>query len=113
MLNIVGFPNVIGAIDCTLIPIRKFKKDIKEYISRRKKCELNVMVVCGPDHLIYYCSNRWPGGVNDSRIFRESAMRELLESGTNVYSTQEYLLSTVENCSQNSKCNINMKEVSS
>ena len=58
---------------------------MKEYISRRKKCELNLMVVCGPDHLIYYCSNRWPGGVNDSRIFRESALRELLESGKFIF----------------------------
>ena len=72
---------MIGAIDGTLIPICKFKKEIKDYISRRKKCELNVMVVCGPDHLIYYCFNRWPGGVNDSRVFRESSLRHLLESG--------------------------------
>ena len=78
---VLGFPNVIGAIDGTLITIRKFKKNVKDYISRRKKYELNVMAVCGPDHLIYYCSTRWPGSVNDSRIFAESALRELLESG--------------------------------
>ena len=45
------------------------------------------MVVCGPDHLIYYCSNRWPGGVNDSRIFRESGLKELLDSGKQIYSS--------------------------
>ena len=39
------------------------------------------MLVCGPDHLIYYASTRWPGSVNDSRVFRESALRELLETG--------------------------------
>ena len=72
---------MIRAIDGTLITIRKFTSEMRDYISRRDKYELNVMIVCGPDHLIYYCSTRWPSAVNDARIFRESDLRDLLESG--------------------------------
>ena len=80
----VEFPNVIGAIDGTLITIRKFNTKNRDYISRREKCELNILIVCGPDHLIYYCSARLPGAVNDSRMFRESHLREILENGKKI-----------------------------
>ena len=78
---------MIGAIDGTFIGIRKFsKKNIKDYISCRNRCDLNIMVVCGPDHLVCYCSTQWPGSVNDSRIFRESSIRQLLETGKHLFS---------------------------
>ena len=41
---VIGFPNVIGCIDGLLITIRKFKQNIKDYISHRNKPEINVMV---------------------------------------------------------------------
>ena len=40
-----GFPNVIGCIDGSLIGIRKFKHNMKDYISRRNKADINVMVI--------------------------------------------------------------------
>ena len=45
LYNLTGFPNVIGCIDGSLIMIRKFKRNIKDYISRRQKPELNIMVL--------------------------------------------------------------------
>ena len=82
--QIIGFPNVIGCIDGTLIQIRKFSKErINAYISRRHKPEVNIMAVCGPDNLILYAVCKWPGSVSDQRVFRESALREKLECGMN------------------------------
>ena len=76
---------MIGAIDGTLITIHKFSSEMKDYIRRREKYELNVLIVCGPDHLIYYCSTHWPGAVNDGRIFRECDLKDTLESGEHIY----------------------------
>ena len=76
---------MIGAIDDTLITICKFSSKMKDYISRREKYELNVLIVCGPDHHIYYCSTWWPGAVNDGRMFRECDLKDILESGEHLY----------------------------
>ena len=58
---------------------------MKDYIRRREKYELNVLIVCGPDHLIYYCSTGWPGAVKDGRMFRECDLKDTLESGEYIY----------------------------
>ena len=43
-----------------------------------------VKAVCGPDNLITYASVRWPGAVNDARVFRNCGLRDKLESGINL-----------------------------
>ena len=68
-----------------LITIRKFSSKMKDYISRREKYELNVLIVCGLDHLIYYCSTQWPSAVNNGRMFRECDLKDLLESNQLLY----------------------------
>ena len=69
---------------------------MKDYISRREKYELNVLIVCGPDHLIYYCSTRWPGAVNDGRMFRECDLKDTLESGEHIYFFSQFLHKNVK-----------------
>ncbi|XP_045118142.1 LOW QUALITY PROTEIN: putative nuclease HARBI1 [Portunus trituberculatus] len=77
---IAGFPSVIGAIDCTQIPIMSPGGPLAEQF----RCiegffSLNVQAVCGPDLKLYNIVCRWPGSVHDSRIFRNSALYAQLQ----------------------------------
>lgn len=80
--KIKGMPGVIGAIDCTHIPIKKpSDEDPERYRNRKNIFSINVQVIADPDLMIRDVVARWPGSVHDSRIFDNSKVRELFESG--------------------------------
>ncbi|XDV19487.1 hypothetical protein PO909_024952 [Leuciscus waleckii] len=66
---IAGFPNVIGAIDCT------------DFVNRKGFHSVNVQMVCDSMFHITNVEAKWPGSVHDSRIFRESHLCTLFECG--------------------------------
>lgn len=70
--QIAGFPNVLGCIDCTHIPIIAPVVNEFEYVNRKGKHTINVQLICNADMVIINCIVRWPGSVHDSRILRES-----------------------------------------
>ena len=77
-----GFPNVIGCIDCTHIPIKSPGGDNGEVFRNRKGwMSLNVQVVGGPNYEIQDIVIRWPGSAHDSRIFDNSSLKIKLEEG--------------------------------
>ncbi|XP_037940063.1 putative nuclease HARBI1 [Teleopsis dalmanni] len=77
-----NFPNVIGAIDCTHIKIKKVGGDISQYyINRKGYYSLNVQVVCDANLKICNVVARWRGNTHDCRIFDESIFKEQLEAG--------------------------------
>lgn len=79
------FPGVIGAIDCTHIPIKSPGGNNAElYRNRKGWMSLNVQIVCGPKLQIFDIVCRWPGSVHDSRIYNNSRVKLLVES--NVFS---------------------------
>ncbi|XP_029341344.1 putative nuclease HARBI1 [Acyrthosiphon pisum] len=75
------FPSVIGAIDCTHVPIKSPGADNAEmYRNRKGWMSLNVQIVCGPKMQIFDIVSRWPGSVHDSRIYNNSRVKLLIES---------------------------------
>ncbi|XP_045105462.1 putative nuclease HARBI1 isoform X2 [Portunus trituberculatus] len=82
--DIWGMPGVVGAIDCTHIAILKPSVQNSELFRCRKGFfSINVQGVCGPDLLFHNIVARWPGSVNDSRIFENSRLYADLEYNLN------------------------------
>ncbi|CAH0731066.1 unnamed protein product, partial [Brenthis ino] len=80
--RVANFPIVIGAIDCTHIKIKKPSEDGGQlYINRKGFASINVQVVCDADLKIMDIVTRWRRSVHDSRIFRESRLKQRFEAG--------------------------------
>ena len=80
--NIAQFPSVIGAIDCTHIPIVSPGGDAAEVFRNRKGWfSINVQAVCDARRCFTNVVARWPGSTHDSRIFDNSILRDELERG--------------------------------
>ncbi|KAL3871268.1 hypothetical protein ACJMK2_039275 [Sinanodonta woodiana] len=75
--RISGFPNVIGAIDGTLIRIQAPVSNV----NRKGFHSLNVQMTCDYKFRITNCVAKWPGSVHDSRMFRESQLCTAFENG--------------------------------
>ncbi|KAM4585092.1 putative nuclease HARBI1 [Odontesthes bonariensis] len=71
--RIAGFPNVIGAVDCTHIKIKSPSGGHEgDFVKRKNFHSINVQMVCNADYLINNVVAKWPGSVHDSRVFRNS-----------------------------------------
>ncbi|XP_027207174.2 uncharacterized protein [Penaeus vannamei] len=104
--DIAGFPGVLGAIDCTHIPIESPGGErAEEFICKKGFFSLNVQGVCGPNLEFYNIVCRWPGSVHNSRIFANSDLCRKLEQGQYVghllgdsaYPLRPYLMTPVAN----------------
>ncbi|XP_042882922.1 putative nuclease HARBI1 [Penaeus japonicus] len=71
---IKGFPNVLGAIDCTHIPIKPPRQE-HIYLNRKRVHSLNVQVVSDAHMKILSFSAKFPGSVHDSYIWNDSNLR--------------------------------------
>ncbi|XP_041669111.1 putative nuclease HARBI1 [Cheilinus undulatus] len=79
---IAGFPRVIGAIDCTHIPIYgSLGENEADYVNRKNFHSLNIQMTCDHQMMVTSLVAKWLGSVHDSRIFRESALSLNLEQG--------------------------------
>ena len=78
--HIANFPNIIGAIDCTHIPI--LPPSINEHVYRNRKhaYSMNVQVICDANMSITNVVAKFPGSVHDSFIFRHSAIYQRLSN---------------------------------
>ena len=79
--KIAGFPNVIGAIDGSLIPIRAPYRDEHLYVCHKGFHALNVMAVCNAQLSFTNFVSRWHGCVHGSAIFQSSNLMQHMESG--------------------------------
>ncbi|XP_038157732.1 putative nuclease HARBI1 [Cyprinodon tularosa] len=75
------FPNVVGCIDGTHIPIIAPSENEADYVNRRSIHSINVQIICDAAHIITNVEAKWPGSVHDSRIYRESTLSNRLERG--------------------------------
>ncbi len=76
-----GFPNVIGAIDCTHIMIRAPSVNEFVYVNRKNVHTINTQIICDADMLITNVVARWPGSTHDSFILTHSSVGARLEAG--------------------------------
>lgn len=73
-------PNVIGAVDGTLIKIISPSKYGPRYIDRHGDHSLNVLVVCDYQERFTYLYVGEPGGSHDSRVLRRSPLWQMINS---------------------------------
>ncbi|XP_042861106.1 putative nuclease HARBI1 [Penaeus japonicus] len=67
---IKGFPNILGAIDCTQIPIKPPRQE-HLYLNRKRVHFLNVHVVSDAHMEIMSFSTKFPGNLHDSYIWTD------------------------------------------
>lgn len=101
-----GMPGVIGAIDCTHVPIQSPGGDDAEiYRNRKGYFSINVQLISDQTGYVSDVVARWPGSVHDSTIFDNSHLRAQLECSTaegyligdGGYPCRRYLLTPVPN----------------
>nr|XP_015840125.1 PREDICTED: putative nuclease HARBI1 [Tribolium castaneum] len=77
-----GFPNVLGAIDCTHVRIQKPSTEAPEkYLNRHLYYSINVQLVVSSSLKIFNVFAAFPGSNHDSFIWRNSAVRDGIVAG--------------------------------
>jgi hypothetical protein len=84
------FPNCVGFIDGTLLPL-EFKPVLhgENYLSRKKFYAITMLIVCDDLCRILYYHIGWPGSVHDNRVWRTC---KLNCKSPEFFSDKEYLL---------------------
>ncbi|XP_063064940.1 putative nuclease HARBI1 [Engraulis encrasicolus] len=77
--RVAGFPNVLGAIDCTHVSIRAPAANEHVYRDRRRRHSMNVQVVCDHTMLITSVCAKFPGSAHDAYILRNSTLHPKME----------------------------------
>ena len=111
--QIQRFPGCIGAIDGTHIPIINPGGENPEiYRNRKGFFSLNCQVIAGPSKEIL--SVQWLGSVHASRVFSNSAIKEVLEArqhvhviGDSGYPCKQYLMTPFSNPKNESEIRYN------
>ncbi|CAH2019190.1 unnamed protein product [Acanthoscelides obtectus] len=83
------FPTAIGVIDCTHIRLDgKPAQFVDEYVNRKGFVSINVQVTCDQNSVITSINASWPGSVHDARIWKNSAVCEVIKKTRNTYSSR-------------------------
>ena len=112
-----NFPNVIGAIDGTHIPIVAPKDNEHVYVNRKGFHSLNIQLVCDSQMVFISVVAKFPGRAHDSFIFEQSFLCEKLRQhlvpsggwllGDSGYPLRSYLLTPVLNPSTQAEMSYN------
>ena len=105
--NVAGFPQVVGAVDGTLVGIHgcNYGPDEHVFVSRKGRHAINVQLICSAQYKIINVVARWPGSTHDSRILRESQIGRQLANhelqgvllGDSGYPLQPWLMTPILN----------------
>ncbi|XP_062587653.1 putative nuclease HARBI1 [Saccostrea cucullata] len=104
--RITNFPNVIGAIDGTHVPIKAPKNDEHLFVNRKNFHSINVMAVCDSSTKFTNIVVRWPGSSHDAFVWTNSSLSDLFENGgirrgwllgDSAYPLKKYLMTPVLN----------------
>ena len=69
LFHVAGSPNVLGAIDGTLVPIKGPSVDQHLYVCRKRYHALNIQSVADADYKFINIVARWPGSSHDAFIW--------------------------------------------
>jgi DDE superfamily endonuclease len=84
------FPNCVGFIDGTLLPLAtRPLLHGENYLSRKRFYAIVMLVVCDDNGRILYYHVGWPGSVHDNRVWRTC---NLFKNCATMFSPREYLL---------------------
>jgi hypothetical protein len=84
------FPNCVGMIDGTLLPLQFKPTEYGEnYYSRKKIYAVQMLVVCDDTTRINYYHCGWPGSVHDNRVWKTCRMGRKPDQ---YFARNEYLL---------------------
>lgn len=78
----LGFPQVLGAVDGTHVPIEQPNENSRSFFSYKMKYTLNAQAVCYFYGKFIDVEIRWPGGTHDAKIFANSGINRVLKEGT-------------------------------
>lgn len=67
-----SIPNAVGALDCTHI------QHGDEFVNRKGLKSFNVQATCDANYIFTSIDCFWPGSVHDSRIWRNSSVKEVM-----------------------------------
>ena len=79
--EIAQFPNVLGAIDGTLISIKAPTVNENLYVGRKGGHTLNILAVCDSRLCYTYAVARYPGTSNDAFIWANCNLKERFMNG--------------------------------
>lgn len=78
-----SFPSAIGALDFMHVRITKPHVHGDEYINRKGFPSINIQATCDSDEWFSSVDIQWPGSVHDSRVWRNSAVCEVMHRTSN------------------------------
>ena len=77
-----GFPQVVGCIDGTHIPIKSPIEHGHEYFCYKMKHSLNVQAICDEKGVFLDVDISWPGSVHDGKVFKNSFINSQFSNKT-------------------------------
>ena len=76
-----GFPQVIGCIDGTHIPIKQPTENAHDYFSYKMFYSVNCQAICNAFGRFTNVEVRWPGSVHDARVFANCEIQTAFSKG--------------------------------
>ena len=71
-----GFPQVIGCVDGTHIPIKRPVSNAQDFFSYKMAYTINCQVICDHNGQFIDIDIKWPGSIHDARAFANSEVQK-------------------------------------
>ena len=124
-LHRFGFPQVIGCIDGTHIPIKQPSENAHDYFSYKQIYSINCQAICNAYGQFINVEVKWPGSLHDARVFSNCEVQKRFSNaeyelfykvllpgeecvpqmllGDPAYPLLPYLMKEFEHCSSNAE----------